>query len=79
MQIEEIAEMIFTPDGQMPAFLYRSVEHGQKPAVLLLMEAFGLTLISERSQSKLQMKATSCLSQICTIVSCRTTNLAMTR
>lgn len=43
MQIEEIAEMISTPEGQMPAFLYRSVEHGQKPAVVILMEAFGLT------------------------------------
>jgi carboxymethylenebutenolidase len=43
MQIEQTAVMISTPDGQMPAFLYRSVEYGQKPAVMLLMEAFGLT------------------------------------
>ncbi|QYO68284.1 dienelactone hydrolase family protein [Leptolyngbya sp. 7M] len=42
MQIEETV-VISTPDGQMPAFLYRSVEGGQKPAVILLMEAFGLT------------------------------------
>ena len=43
MQIEQSEVMISTPDGQMPAFLYRSVERGQKPAVVLLMEAFGLT------------------------------------
>lgn len=43
MQIEETEVMISTPDGQMPAFLYKSVDGGQKPAVILLMEAFGLT------------------------------------
>jgi carboxymethylenebutenolidase len=35
--------MISTPDGQMPAFLYKSAKGGQEPAVILLMEAFGLT------------------------------------
>jgi carboxymethylenebutenolidase len=43
MQIEETEVIISTPDGQMPAFLYKSTELGQKPAVILLMEAFGLT------------------------------------
>jgi len=43
VQIEETAVMISTPDGQMPAFLYKSSEHGKKPAIILLMEAFGLT------------------------------------
>jgi carboxymethylenebutenolidase len=41
--IEESEVLIPTPDGQMPAFLYKSAEAGQKPAVILLMEAFGLT------------------------------------
>jgi carboxymethylenebutenolidase len=35
--------MITTPDGQMPAYLYTPTEPNRKPAVLLLMEAFGLT------------------------------------
>lgn len=39
----ETEVMISTPDGEMPAFLYRSAESGQQPAVVLLMEAFGLT------------------------------------
>lgn len=43
MQIDKTEVKIFTPDGQMPAFLYKPAEHGQKPAVILLMEAFGLT------------------------------------
>ncbi|MBC1217060.1 dienelactone hydrolase family protein [Trichormus variabilis ARAD] len=43
MQIEKTEVEISTPDGQMPAFLYQPCEHGQKPAVILLMEAFGLT------------------------------------
>jgi carboxymethylenebutenolidase len=43
VQIEQTEVMISTPDGQMPAFLYRSVGRGQKPAIVLLMEAFGLT------------------------------------
>ncbi|MBF2075001.1 MAG: dienelactone hydrolase family protein [Synechococcales cyanobacterium C42_A2020_086] len=41
--IEEVAAIISTPDGQMPAFLYKSTEPGKKPAIMLLMEAFGLT------------------------------------
>lgn len=43
VQIEKTGVIISTPDGQMPAFLYKSAEGGQKPAVILLMEAFGLT------------------------------------
>ncbi|WP_193198854.1 dienelactone hydrolase family protein [Nostoc sp. MG11] len=42
-KIEQIAVFISTPNGQMPAFLFTHPEDGQKPAVLLLMEAFGLT------------------------------------
>jgi carboxymethylenebutenolidase len=43
VQIEATEEMISTPDGQMPAFLYRAADRQKKPAVILLMEAFGLT------------------------------------
>lgn len=43
MQIEQAEVMIPTPDGQMPAFLYTPTEPDRKPAVLLLMEAFGVT------------------------------------
>lgn len=43
MQIEQTEVMIFTPDGRMPANLFRPAEGDRKPAVLLLMEAFGLT------------------------------------
>lgn len=43
-QIQQTEVMISTPDGQMPAFLCTPVERGHKPAVILLMEAFGLTL-----------------------------------
>lgn len=43
MQIEEQEIMISTPDGQMPAFVGSPVENSPKPAVILLMEAFGLT------------------------------------
>lgn len=42
-KIEQTEVLISTPDGQMPAFLFTHPEAGQKPAVLLLMEAFGLT------------------------------------
>ncbi len=42
MQIEQTV-MIPTPDGQMPAFLYTHAEGERQPAVVLLMEAFGLT------------------------------------
>lgn len=43
MQIAETEVRISTPDGRMPAFLYKSAEPEQKPGVILLMEAFGLT------------------------------------
>lgn len=43
MQSQQTEVMISTPDGQMPAFLYTPTESNRKPAVLLLMEAFGLT------------------------------------
>lgn len=43
MQIEKTEVEISTPDGKMPAFFYQPCERGQKPAVILLMEAFGLT------------------------------------
>jgi carboxymethylenebutenolidase len=43
MQIEQSMVMIPTPDGQMPAFLFVPPGLNPKPAVLLLMEAFGLT------------------------------------
>lgn len=43
MQIEQAEVMIPTPDGRMPAFLYTPTEPDRKPAVLLLMEAFGVT------------------------------------
>lgn len=43
IQIEQAEVMIPTPDGQMPAFLYTPAEPDRMPAVLLLMEAFGVT------------------------------------
>lgn len=43
MQIESTEAIISTPDGQMPANLYTPTTQSRKPAVLLLMEAFGLT------------------------------------
>nr|WP_210404485.1 dienelactone hydrolase family protein [Chroococcidiopsis sp. TS-821] len=43
MQIEQSQVMIQTPDGQMSAFLYTPVTLKRVPAILLLMEAFGLT------------------------------------
>ena len=43
MQIQSTEVMISMPDGQMPAFLYTPTEPNRKPAILLLMEAFGLT------------------------------------
>ncbi|AFZ28697.1 Carboxymethylenebutenolidase [Gloeocapsa sp. PCC 7428] len=43
MQIEQSEVMIQTPDGQMSAFLCTPVALDRVPAVLLLMEAFGLT------------------------------------
>jgi carboxymethylenebutenolidase len=43
VQIEQTEVIITTPDGQMPAFLCTPAERVRKPAVILLMEAFGLT------------------------------------
>lgn len=43
MQIEQIEVAISTTDGQMPAFLAKPAEGDRLPAILLLMEAFGLT------------------------------------
>jgi carboxymethylenebutenolidase len=43
MQIEQTDVLISTPDGQMPAALFTPNTPDRKPAVLLLMEAFGLT------------------------------------
>ncbi|MUG98055.1 dienelactone hydrolase family protein [Scytonema sp. UIC 10036] len=43
MTIEQTEVLVSTPDGQMPAFLFTPNEPNHKPAVLLLMEAFGLT------------------------------------
>jgi carboxymethylenebutenolidase len=43
MQIQQTEVSISTTDGQMPAFLFAPTEPDRKPAVLLLMEAFGLT------------------------------------
>lgn len=43
VQIKQTEVMISTLDGQMPAFLCTPTESSRKPAVLLLMEAFGLT------------------------------------
>ncbi len=43
MQIEPTEVLISTPDGHMPASLLTPVEPGHRPAILLLMEAFGLT------------------------------------
>lgn len=42
MQIEQTEVLIPTPDGQMPAFLYTPTEPKRKPAVIVLMEGFGL-------------------------------------
>lgn len=43
MQLEQTEVMVSTPDGQMPAFLCMPAEPRCRSAVLLLMEAFGLT------------------------------------
>jgi|GEM_PF-359820 carboxymethylenebutenolidase len=44
MIIEQSDVIISTPDGQMPAVLITPTQPDRKPAVLLLMEAFGVTL-----------------------------------
>ena len=43
MQIEQKEIIIATPDGKMPAFVCIPAESSPKPAVMVLMEAFGLT------------------------------------
>ncbi len=43
MQIAQKEIMISTPDGEMPAFLGVPTENSSKPAIIILMEAFGLT------------------------------------
>ena len=43
MQIKQTEVLISTPDGQMPAVLVVPNHPDRKPAVLVLMEAFGLT------------------------------------
>ena len=43
MKVEKTEAIISTPDGEMPAFLFRTAGLDKKPAVVLLMEAFGLT------------------------------------
>ncbi|WP_448997925.1 dienelactone hydrolase family protein [Myxosarcina sp. GI1(2024)] len=43
MQVEQKEIMILTPDGAMPAFVCSPAKNTRKPAVMLLMEAFGLT------------------------------------
>ena len=43
MQIKQQEIVIATPDGEMPALLCVPNENNSKPAVLVLMEAFGLT------------------------------------
>jgi carboxymethylenebutenolidase len=43
VHIERAEVMIPTPGGQMPAVVFTPAGQGRKPAVLLLMEAFGLT------------------------------------
>jgi carboxymethylenebutenolidase len=43
MHTKQTEIAIATPNGQMPAFLCTPTAPGRKPAILLLMEAFGLT------------------------------------
>ena len=43
MEVQKTEIIVSTPDGGMPAFLFRPTGHDKKPAVVLLMEAFGLT------------------------------------
>lgn len=43
MQIQETEVLIPTGDGQMPAVLFVPEKPDRKPAILLLMEAFGIT------------------------------------
>lgn len=41
LQVEEV--LIPTPDGQMPGILHTCANYQRQPAILLLMEAFGVT------------------------------------
>ncbi|MBW4462693.1 MAG: dienelactone hydrolase family protein [Nodosilinea sp. WJT8-NPBG4] len=43
MPVEQADVTVATPDGHMPAFLCKPTRSGRFPAVLLLMEGFGLT------------------------------------
>lgn len=43
MDLQRADVTVSTPDGQMPAFVCAPAAPGRKPAVLLLMEAFGVT------------------------------------
>lgn len=43
MKIEQTEVLISTSDGQMPAVLFKPSAPNRKPAILLLMEVFGLT------------------------------------
>ncbi len=43
MQVEQKEITIITSDGEMPAFMCFPTENSRKPAIVLLMEAFGLT------------------------------------
>jgi carboxymethylenebutenolidase len=43
MKTEQTEVLISTPDGDMPAVLVTPTQPNRKPAVLLLMEAFGVT------------------------------------
>lgn len=43
MRIEQSDVLIATPDGQMPAILVTPTQPDRSPAILLLMEAFGVT------------------------------------
>ncbi len=42
-RVEQVNVIVATPDGPMPAYLCKPARSGRFPAVLLLMEAFGLT------------------------------------
>lgn len=43
METKQTEVLISTPDGEMPAVLVTPTQPTRKPAVLLLMEAFGVT------------------------------------
>ncbi len=43
MEVEKTETSVTTPDGEMPGLLFKPAGQGKKPAIVLLMEAFGLT------------------------------------